>query len=407
MSMQQEAGSSLLPVCVLSGFLGAGKTTLLQHILNNREGKKIAVIVNDMSEINIDSELVARGDSNLSRTEEKLVEMSNGCICCTLREDLLFEVKKLAEAKKFDYIVIESTGISEPLPVAETFAFKDEEGNSLSHWTKLDNMVTVVDGVNFLKDYNSGHDLIDRKLELSEEDKRSIAHLLIDQIEFANTLIVNKTDLITKKDRQELEGILKKLNPKAKIYFSERARVPLENLLSTNLFDFEEASNAAGWMQVMLGEESSETEEYGVSSFSYEARTPFHPQRFHQFLYTEFPGLYRAKGFFWLATHPSIMAELAIAGTVREFNPKGHWLASIPPSEWPEWTQSEEFKEHQQKTWDPVYGDRQHKLVFIGKKEILDVVKEKLGNCLLTEEELQFEARFLEKLREEDPFKDW
>ena len=274
-----------LPVTVLSGFLGAGKTTVLSHILNNRQGKKVAVIVNDMSEINIDAGIV-KNEVSLNHSEEKLVEMSNGCICCTLREDLLLEVNKLAKDKKFDYLVIESTGISEPLPVAETFTFADEEGVSLSDVAKLDTMVTVVDAVNFLKDYEEAKYLKDSGESLGEDDDRSVADLLVDQIEFADVLLVSKTDLVEPKDIEKLEAILKSLNTHAQILPISQGQVDIEEVLNTGLFDFERAQQAPGWLKEMRGEHVPETEEYGIVSFSFIARLPFHPERFHRFLHS-------------------------------------------------------------------------------------------------------------------------
>jgi len=272
-----------LPVTVLSGFLGAGKTTVLSHILNNREGKKVAIIVNDMSEINIDSAII-NNDVSLNRSEEKLVEMSNGCICCTLREDLLEEVTKLAKEKRFDYLVVESTGISEPLPVAETFTFADEDGNSLSHVAKLDTMVTVVDAVNFLKDYEQAQSLQDTAQSLGEDDERSVADLLVEQIEFADVILISKIDLVSESDIERLKAIMKTLNTYAKIVPISQGQVNIADVLNTDLFDFERAQLAPGWLQEMRGQHVPKTEEYGIGSFSYKARRPFHPKKFHSII---------------------------------------------------------------------------------------------------------------------------
>ena len=325
-----------LPVTVLSGFLGAGKTTILSHILNNRENKKVAVIVNDMSEINIDSEIL-RSEVSLNRSEEKLVEMSNGCICCTLREDLLEEVTKLAKEGRFDYLVIESTGISEPLPVAETFTFADENGVALSDIADLDTMVTVVDAVNFLKDYDEAKYLQETGESLGEEDERSVADLLVDQVEFADLILISKTDLASASDIDRLTAILKILNTHAKIYPIANGKVDINEVLNTGLFNFERPQQAPGWMKEMRGEHLPETQEYGIASFCYEARRPFHPDHFHDFLHgtEQFGKLIRSKGYFWLATRPQFAGQWSQAGGIARYGFAGMFWKAVPEKNWP------------------------------------------------------------------------
>ena len=326
-----------LPVTVLSGFLGAGKTTVLSHILNNRQGKRVAVIVNDMSDINIDAAMV-KSEVSLSHSEEKLVEMSNGCICCTLREDLLLEVNKLAKDGRFDYLVIESTGISEPLPVAETFTFADEEGVSLSDVATLDTMVTVVDAVNFLKDYEDAKYLQDSGESLGEDDERSVADLLADQVEFADVLLVSKTDLVEPSEVERLTAILKSLNTHAQVIPISHGQVPVDEVLSTGLFDFERAQEAPGWLKEMRGEHVPETEEYGISSFSYVARRPFHPEKFHQFVHgtEQYGKLIRSKGYFWLATRSEFSGQWSQAGGIARYGFAGMFWKAAPEHNWPQ-----------------------------------------------------------------------
>lgn len=399
----QSITSNKLPVTVLSGFLGAGKTTILSHILNNRDGKKVAVIVNDMSEINIDAALI-QSDVSLNRSEEKLVEMSNGCICCTLREDLLEEVTNLAKEGRFDYLVIVSTGISEPLPVAETFTFADENGVSLSDVAQLDTMVTVVDAVNFLKDYDEAKYLQETGESLGDEDERSVADLLVDQVEFADLILISKSDLAQAKDIERLTAILKTLNTTAQIISTAHGQVDTDKVLSTGLFDFARAQLAPGWLQEMRGEHVPETEEYGIASFSYLARRPFHPQKFHRFLHNteQYGKLIRSKGYFWLATRPQFAGQWSQAGGIARYGFGGLFWKAVPEQDWPE---DDDYLASIKKTWVEPFGDMRQELVFIGQG--LDKAKmvQALDDCLLSEQEVLRGAPYWSTLN--DPFPAW
>ena len=392
-----------LPVTVLSGFLGAGKTTVLSHILNNRENKKVAVIVNDMSEINIDAATV-KSEVSLNRSEEKLIEMSNGCICCTLREDLLEEVNKLAKEGRFDHLVIESTGISEPLPVAETFTFADEQGVSLSDVAKLDTMVTVVDAVNFLKDYQEAKYLKDKGESLGEDDERSVADLLVDQVEFADLILISKTDLVNTEDLERLKAIIKTLNTHAKIIAAKHGKIAIDELLNTGLFDFERAQQAPGWLKEMRGEHVPETEEYGISSFVYKARRPFHPDKFHEFLHNtkQYGKLIRSKGFFWLATRPEYAGQWSQAGGIARYGFAGLFWKAVPKKDWPE---DEEYLASIKNQWVEPFGDMRQELVFIGQGLDQEKMTQRLDECLLTEEEVLKGREYWETLK--DPFPVW
>jgi len=393
-----------LPVTVLSGFLGAGKTSLLNHILHNKEGLRVAVIVNDMSEVNIDAQLVKQ-ENVLSRTEEKLVEMSNGCICCTLREDLMIEVEKLAKENRFDYLLIESTGISEPVPVAQTFSFVDEaNGIDLSRFAYIDTMVTVVDAYNFPRDFGSIDTIATRNLnENDPQDQRTIVNLLTDQIEFANVIVLNKADLVSAKHLGELKAVLQKLNPSAKIITSEFGRVPLRAVVGTGLFNYNEASQSAGWIQELNKPvHTPETEEYGISSFVFRNKRPFHPERFWNYLANDWHStIIRSKGLFWLASRPDVALSWGQAGGSLRADLAGVWWCSMPFSQRMMYASFVENKDLIEARWDKEFGDRMNELVIIGQDMNKELIIKELEVCLCTLQEWE-EVKKGKKLK--DPF---
>ncbi len=399
----QTIRDNRLPVTVLAGFLGAGKTTILNHVLRNREGRRVAVIVNDMSEINIDADLVRDGGADLSRTNETLVELTNGCICCTLRDDLLGEVRRLAAEGRFDYLLVEGTGIAEPLPIAATFSFRDETGAALADVARLDTMVSVVDAANLLSDYSSSDFLSDRGETRDKDDKRTLVDLLVEQIEFADVVVINKISEVTAEARATVRGIVAALNPDARVIETDFGHLPLGSILDTGLFSEAKAARHPLWHKELYGwgDHVPETEEYGITSFVYRARRPFDPSKLNDFLKREWAGLIRAKGHFWLATRPDWIGLLSIAGTQRRTEAKGLWWVTVPKAHWPRYPQ---FRELLDRHWSDIWGDRRQELVFIGSGLDEQAICTALDDCLIGED-AGFDPRLTRDLN--DPFPAW